>query len=61
MIDQAAKTRELQKQFICPIWTVWFGESVKVYFTHYHAEQMISALHLNCTTSHGYDGHGNAI
>lgn len=32
MSDQSQKTRELQAQFICPIWAVWFGKSVNVYF-----------------------------
>lgn len=43
------KTRESQAQFSCPIWTVWFGSSVNVYFTSYHAGQFESALRGNRT------------
>jgi hypothetical protein len=47
-----AKTEQLQAQFICPIWAVWFGSSVKLYFTAYHAEQMMRALRSNGTEAH---------
>ena len=61
MSEQAAKTVKLQAQLICPIWAVWFGETMKVYFTRYHAEQMLRALRLNGTECAGYDGKGLAI
>lgn len=47
-----AKTEKLAAQFICRIWTVWFGNSVNLYFTEYHAEQMMRALRLNGTECH---------
>lgn len=50
------KTEQLQAQFICPIWAVWFGKSVRVYFTAYHAEQMLRALTLNGTEAHCFAG-----
>ena len=59
--DAIAKTIQLQKQFICPIWTVWFGTSVKVYFTRHHAEQLLRALALNGTDCAALDGAGNSI
>ena len=61
MSEQAQKTIKLQGQFICPIWTAWFGKSVNVYFTSYHADQMLRALRLNSTQCLGFDGKGNAI
>lgn len=61
MSDQAQKTRKLQAQIISPIWAVWFGQSVKVYFTSYHAAQMLRALRLNGTPCAGYDGQGQSI
>jgi len=60
MTTQALKTAELQKQFICPIWTVWFGSSCNVYFTTYHVEQMLRALRLNGTECSAFDGKGNS-
>lgn len=61
MTDQAQKTKGLQAQFICPIWTVWFGQSVKVYVAKWHATQMMDALRANKTECFGFDGHGGAI
>lgn len=61
MSEQAAKTIKLQAQFICPIWTVWFGKSVNVYFTYYHVEQMARALRLNQTPHSVFDGKGVAL
>jgi hypothetical protein len=61
MTEQADKTRKLQAQFICPIWTVWFGKSVNLYFTRYHAEQMVRALEGNQTPCAAYNGKGEAI
>lgn len=58
MGEQATKAIKLQEQFICPIWTVWFGTSVKVYFTNYHALQMVRALRLNKTPVTCFDGRG---
>jgi hypothetical protein len=46
------KTILLQREFICPIWAVWFGKSVRIYFTHYHAEQMMRALRANNTPAY---------
>lgn len=50
------KTRKLQAQFICPIWAVWFGKSVNVYFTSYHAGQFERALRLNRTDFLSFSG-----
>lgn len=61
MSDQAQKTKQLQAQFICPIWTVWFGQSVRVYAAKWHATQMMNALRANKTECAGYDGQGEAI
>lgn len=58
---QALKTVELQKQFICPIWTVWFGKSCNLYFTAHHAEQMTRALRLNETECRAFSGDGIAV
>ena len=48
---EQAKTKKLQAQFICPIWAVWFGQSVNLYFTRYHCEQFTWALRLNGTAN----------
>ena len=61
MADQAEKTKRLQSQFICPIWAVWFGKSVNVYFTRSHTEQMVRALRLNGTDCLAFDGKGEAL
>jgi hypothetical protein len=61
MSEQASKTKQLQANFICPIWTVWFGKSVNLYFTRYHAEQQVRALRLNGTECFGFDGKGVAL
>ena len=50
------KTELLQREFICPIWAVWFGTSVRLYFTEYHADQMMRALRLNGTQAHCFSG-----
>jgi hypothetical protein len=60
-MTNAEKTIKLQAQFICPIWTVWFGRSVNLYFTRYHAEQMLSALNGNHTSCEGYNGKGESL
>lgn len=61
MTEQAEKTKMLQGQFICPIWAVWFGESVNVSFTRFHADQFMRALALNGTLFMAYDGHGEPV
>lgn len=50
--EMVVKTEQLQRQFICPIWAVWFGSSVKLFFTSYHADQMMQALTMNGTEAH---------
>lgn len=60
-MTQAEKTVALQAQFICPIWTVWFGKSVNLYHTAYHAEQMLHALRLNGTEAVAYNGKGHEL
>ncbi len=60
MTEQATKTKLLQAQFICPIWAVWFGKSVNVYFTRYHLGQFCRALRLNGTQFVAFDGRGNS-
>lgn len=61
MSEQATKTVALQGQFICPIWTVWFGKSVKVYVAKWHATQMMDALRANGTYCLGFAGTGEEI
>lgn len=61
MSEQATKTIQLQAQFICPIWAVWFGQSVRVYVAKWHATQMMDALRANKTQCAGFDGQGNLI
>ena len=57
----AVKTRQLQEQFICPIWAVWFGKSVKLFLTAHHAAQFLRALRLNATPCAGFDGRGLSL
>jgi len=61
MNTKAEKSKLLQGQFICPIFAVWFGMSCNVYFTRYHAEQMLRALRLNGTECWAFDGKGIAL
>lgn len=59
--EASAKTVKLQEQFICQIWTVWYGKRVDLYHTQYHAKQMVRALTLNGTPCLAFDGKGAAI
>jgi hypothetical protein len=59
--ERAQKSKRLQEHIICPIWTVWFGKSVHLYYTRYHAEQVMRALTLNGTEYEYFDGKGVAL
>jgi hypothetical protein len=61
MTEQGEKTKQIQAQFICPIWTVWFGKSVNVYFNAHHAEQLVRALKLNGTPCAVFNGKGETL